>query len=33
MVVDDEPNVAHIIKLNLKMFDEDYDITKVNSGE
>jgi len=33
MVVDDEPDVTYTIELNLKMFDSDYEITRVDSGE
>ncbi|MBN2065690.1 MAG: response regulator [Candidatus Thermoplasmatota archaeon] len=33
MVVDDEPDVTYTIELNLKMFDKDYEITRVSSGE
>jgi len=33
MVVDDEPDVTYTIELNLKTFDNDYEITRVKSGE
>ena len=33
IVVDDEPDVAFTIEFNLKMFDDEYDIIIVDSGE
>jgi len=33
MVVDDDPDVAYTAKSNLTLFDSDYEITCVDSGE